>query len=202
MNTVHAVCDRAIWLDDGVIRAEGQPDMVVNAYVGELDDDNLLQLNECRGRVGSGRRHGSYEARISDIQFIDDQGEERYVFESGDPLTVRIHYECSQPIQQPVFGLAVFRKDGWHINGPNTDFAGSPIELIEGRGYVDYQIASLPLLEGIYRLSASIYDQGLRHAYDAYEECVTFAVRNKTVREEFGSVYFDAQWSHHALGRA
>ena len=101
---------------------------------------------------------------------------------------------------QPVFGLAIFRKDGWHINGPNTQFSDCPIDEIDGRGYVDYQIASLPLLEGMYRLSASIYDQDLRHAYDAYEECVTFAVRNETIREEFGCVYFDAKWSHHALG--
>jgi ABC-type polysaccharide/polyol phosphate transport system ATPase subunit len=201
MNTVRAVCDRAIWLEDGVIRAEGYPDAVANAYEGELDDENLTELNESRGRLRAGRRHGSYEARITDVQLVDVQGEERYVFESGESLTVRIWYECREPVAHPVFGLAVFRKDGWHINGPNTQFADCPIDVIDGRGYVDYQIASLPLLEGVYRLSVSIYDQTLRHAYDAYEECLTFAVRNETVREEFGCVYFDARWSHHVLGR-
>jgi lipopolysaccharide transport system ATP-binding protein len=199
MNTVRAICDRAIWLENGVIRAQGYPDAVVNAYVGELSDDNLTQLNERRGRLSAGRRHGSYEARISDIQFLDDHGQERYVFESGESLTIRISYECRQPVPKPVFGLAIFRRDGWHINGPNTQFADSPIDEIEGGGYVDYQISSLPLLEGMYKLSASIYDQDLRHAYDAYEECLTFAVRNETVREAFGCVYFDAQWAHHPL---
>jgi hypothetical protein len=169
--------------------------------VGELSDVNLTQLSECRGRLSTGRRHGSYEARITDVQFIDARGEERYVFESGESLTVRVSYACREPVSRPVFGLAVHRKDGWHVNGPNTQFAGCPIDEIDGQGYVDYQIASLPLLEGVYRLSASIYDRALRHAYDAYEECVTFAVRNETVREEFGSVYFDATWSHRALGR-
>jgi lipopolysaccharide transport system ATP-binding protein len=201
MNTIRAICDRAIWLEDGIIRAEGHPDVVANAYTAELSDDRLLHLNECRGRVGAGRRHGSYEARISDIQFLDPQGEERYVFESGDSFTIRISYECREPVSNPVFGLAVFRQDGWHINGPNTQFADCAIDEISGRGYVDYRIAFLPLLEGVYRLSASIYDQDLRHAYDAYEECVTFAVRNETIREEFGSVYFDATWSHHAHGQ-
>jgi energy-coupling factor transporter ATP-binding protein EcfA2 len=200
MNVIRAVCDRAIWLDNGVIRAEGHPDVVVNAYVGELNEDNLAHLNECRGRLSTGRRHGSYEARIADVQFIDDLGQERYVFESGESLTVRIWYECREPVPQPVFGLAIFRNDGWHINGPNTQFAGCAIDVIDGRGYVDYQIASLPLLEGMFRLSASIYGQDLRHAYDAFEECVTFAVRNEKIREEFGCVYFDAEWSHHALG--
>jgi lipopolysaccharide transport system ATP-binding protein len=201
MNLVRSMCDRAIWLEGGVIRAEGHPDAVANAYLGELSDDNLAQLNQCRGRLTRGRRHGSYEARISDVQFIDTKGEERYVFESGESLTIRISYECREAVRQPVFGLAIFRKDGWHINGPNTQFADCPIKKIAGRGYVDYQIASLPLLEGMYRLSASIYDRDLRHAYDSYEECVAFAVRNETIREEFGCVYFDATWAHHALGQ-
>ena len=74
MNTVRAMCDRAIWLEGGEIRAEGHPDAVVNAYVGELSEDNLTHLNECRGRLSAGRRHGSYEARITDVQFIDEQG--------------------------------------------------------------------------------------------------------------------------------
>jgi lipopolysaccharide transport system ATP-binding protein len=200
MNTVRAMCDRAIWLEEGAIRAEGHPDAVAKAYLGELGDDDLATLNAHRGRVVPGRRHGSQEAKITDVQFIDCHGEERYVYESGESLTIRIAYECREPVQRPVFGLAVFRKDGWHINGPNTDFAGSPIDEIDGRGYVDYQIASLPLLEGIYRLSVSIYDHELRHAYDAYEECVTFAVRNEAVQEAFGCVFFDAQWSHHVLG--
>jgi len=201
MNTVRAVCDRAIWLENGTIRAEGYPDAVVNAYVGELADDNLAQLNECRGRLGPGRRHGSYEARITDVQLFDDQSNERYVFESGESLTVRVSYLCREPIAKPVFGLAIFRQDGWHINGPNTQFADCPIDVIDGRGYVDYQIAFLPLLEGMYKLSASIYDRELRHAYDAFEECVTFAVRNETIQEAFGCVYFDAKWSHVALGK-
>jgi lipopolysaccharide transport system ATP-binding protein len=201
MNTVRAICDRAIWLEDGIIRDEGHPDAVVNAYVGELNDDNLAELNQCRGRLGPGRRHGSYEARITDVQFIDEQGIERYVFESGESLTVRVSYKCREPVPKPVFGLAIFRRDGWHINGPNTRFADCPIDVIDGRGYVDYQIESLPLLEGMYKLSASIYDQDLRHAYDAHEECVTFAVRNETIQEAFGCVYFDAHWSHNTLGK-
>lgn len=201
MNLIGAICDRALWLEDGEIRAEGHPDAVIHAYVGELNEGDLTYLNECRGRLGVGRRHGSYEARIADVQFIDSRGVERYVYESGESLTVRISYECREPVRQPVFGLAIFRKDGWHINGPNTQFADLPIDEISGRGYVDYRIASLPLLEGLYRLSASIYDASLRHAYDAYEECVSFAVRNERIREEFGCVYFDATWAHRALGQ-
>jgi lipopolysaccharide transport system ATP-binding protein len=199
LNTVRALCHRVIWLDSGVVRMEGHPDGVVTAYLGELDHDELAEINARRGRISEGRRHGSYEARLSDIQLLDGEGVERYVFESGEPMTIRMAYQCREAVERPVFGLAVFRNDGWHINGPNTRFADCPIEGIDGEGYVDYQIDALPLLEGVYQLSVSIYDYELRHAYDTYEKCLTFVVRNQTIREEFGCVYFPARWEHHAV---
>jgi lipopolysaccharide transport system ATP-binding protein len=199
LNTVRALCERVLWLDAGVIREEGHPDRVVNAYLGEMSEDELAHLGECRGRISEGRRLGSNEAEITDVQLLDDAGEERYVFESGESLVVRMGYRCAGPVRQPVFGVAVFRNDGWHINGPNTRFADCPIEAIEGEGTVEYHIESLPLLEGVYQLSVSIYDYDLRHPYDSFEKCLTFVVRNTTVREEFGCVYFPAHWEHHAL---
>jgi ABC-type polysaccharide/polyol phosphate transport system ATPase subunit len=199
LNTVRALCDRVLWLDAGTIRDEGHADQVVNAYLGELSEEDLEHLGECRGRVSAGRRLGSYQAELTDVQLLDDRGDERYVFESGESLVVRMSYRCTETIEQPVFGLAVFRNDGWHINGPNTRFADCPIEAIEGEGQVEYHIEALPLLEGVYQLSVSIYDYELRHAYDSFEKCLTFVVRNTTVQEEYGCVYFPAHWEHHAL---
>jgi lipopolysaccharide transport system ATP-binding protein len=197
LNAVRLLCDRVIWLDEGRVRVEGHPDRIVNAYVGEWSEDELVDLNACRGRVERGHRHGSREAEITDVQLLDDRGSERYVFESGESLTVRMMYSCQAEVERPVFGLGIFRSDGWHINGPNTRFADCPIEKIDGTGYVDYRIESLPLLEGAYRLSVSIYDYELQHAYDSFEQCLTFVVKNQRVKEEFGCVYFPAQWEHH-----
>jgi lipopolysaccharide transport system ATP-binding protein len=200
LNAVRALCDRVIWLDAGSIRAEGHADGVVNAYLGELGPDELAHLKECRGRIAPGRRLGSYETRLTDVSLLDGEGHERYVYESGEPMTVRMAYRCREPVKRPVFGLAIFRNDGWHINGPNTRFADCPIAEIDGEGYVDYRIDALPLLEGVYQLSVSIYDYELRHPYDSYEKCLTFVVRNQTVKEEFGCVYFPARWEHRVLG--
>jgi lipopolysaccharide transport system ATP-binding protein len=199
MNTVRAMCSRALWLESGRIHMEGHPDAVANAYMGEMSEEALQRLNDSRGRVGASRRHGSYEAQISDVRLLDHQGTERYVYESGESLTVRMNYVSRERIDRPVFGLAVFRNDGWHINGPNTRFGDCAIEAIEGEGYVDYRIEALPLLEGVYRLSVSIYDEELSHAYDSFEECLSFAVRNETIQEEYGCVYFSAEWEHQVL---
>jgi lipopolysaccharide transport system ATP-binding protein len=197
LNTVRALCDRVIWLDSGMVRQEGHADRIVTSYLGDISEDELAHLIESRGRIADGRRLGSYEVRLTDVQLLDSEGQERYVYESGESMTVRMAYQCREPVKRPVFGLAVFRNDGWHINGPNTRFANCSIPEIDGEGHVDYEIDALPLLEGVYQLSVSIYDYELRHAYDSFEKCLTFVVRNQTVKEEFGCVYFPARWEHH-----
>jgi lipopolysaccharide transport system ATP-binding protein len=199
MRAVRSLCDRVLWLDAGHIRAEGTAEDVVGAYLAGLSEHEMALLSEHRGRLGPGRRTGSQEARVTNVTLLDAHGAERYTFESGEPLTIRIGYECKKRIENPVFGLAIVRNDGWHVNGPNTRFADYPIASIEGRGYIDYRIEALPLLEGVYRLSVSIYDYSLQHPYDACEQFLTFVVRNQIVREEFGCVYFDACWEHHAF---
>jgi lipopolysaccharide transport system ATP-binding protein len=196
MKTVRSLCDRVIWLDAGHIRAEGNPEDVVNAYVGGLTEAELAEVTACRGRLSDGRRFGSREVQITEISLLDDQGNERYVFESGESLTIRIAYRCQKPVKRPVFGLAIFRTDGWHINGPNTRFSDYPIDEIRGSGYVDYRIDVLPLLGGAYQLAVSIYDYELQRPYDHYEQCLTFVVKNQRVKEEFGCVYFPASWEH------
>lgn len=200
MKAVRSLCDRVIWLDAGHIRAEGSAEHVVKAYLGDLSDEELTELVARRGRLSAGRRTGSHEAQITGAVLLDDKGTERYVFESGEALTIRMTYRCQEPIANPVFGLAISRSDGWHVNGPNTRFANCPIDEIRGEGYVDYRIETLPLLGGVYQLTVSIYDYDLQHPYDAYEQILTFVVKNQAIREEFGCVYMPARWEHHALG--
>jgi lipopolysaccharide transport system ATP-binding protein len=120
LNTIRALCDRVIWLEAGSVRVEGHADRVVNAYLGELSHEELVDLSASRGRVASGRRLGSNEVRFEDVQLLDGDGGERYIYESGEQVTVRMVYQCHEPVDRPVFGLAFFRNDGWHINGPNT----------------------------------------------------------------------------------
>ncbi len=140
-------------------------------------------------------RWGSREAEIVAVQLLDDQGKERRSFEPGCPFTARLHFAAPSRIEKPQFGLALFHASGFHINGPNTVFAGLAIDAIEGEGYIDYVIDSLPLLEGTYLVSVSLYDYAGDHAYDYHHQAYAFRVRpSKLVREEYGSILIAARW--------
>ena len=143
-------------------------------------------------------RWGSGEAEIIGVDLVEDTGAMVTAIVSGGPLTLRVRYRAHERLARPVFGLAFTTADGVVVTGPNTRFSGYAIPWIEGDGFVDYRIESLPLLPGDYRITAAIYDQSCRHAYDHHERMYRLAVlADAPDAERYGVVRLPARWSHH-----
>ena len=224
IDAVQRLCSSAIWLDHGTVRADGPTAEVIDAYRDKVTaqqeerlarqqealrqalaaDQSTLQL-KLNGRVvdlkplNDGgppqRRFGSREVEITGVSFIDGQGRERYVFYTGQPFTVRIFYRARRPVERPVFGLAIHRQDGTPICGPNTLTSHFDVGTVEGTGYIDYRVDSLPLLEGSYDLSVSAYDETLKHAYDHQHRLYQFMVQAGKLRQVQGFFYIPCTWS-------
>jgi ABC-type multidrug transport system ATPase subunit len=217
LKSVREMCDRAIWLDEGQIRAEGAVEPVLEQYLSQVysEDMRALLARESRrqdraehpkqGQVPAQRRTnvkggfpprwGSREAEITQVEILDNQGRERRTFRTGEAFTVRIHFDASKRIERPQFGIAIYHTKGFHVSGPNTVLAGLDLESIEGVGYIDYVVDSLPLLEDTYLVSASIYDHDGAHAYDHHHQAYTFRVRaDKALGETFGSIFIPSTW--------
>lgn len=216
LDSVREMCDRAIWLDEGKIAASGSVEQVLEDYMVrvyaraersllETESSDLKRDLPVAGAPAAdgvalpmsqhARRWGSGIGQIARVQMLDGEGNERRVFTTGERLVVRMHFDAPQRIVKPQFGLALHHANGFHINGPNTVFAGLDIEAIEGQGYIDYRVDRLPLLEGTYLLSTTLYDQEGRHAYDHHHQVYTFRVRpNKAIREEYGSILIPSSW--------
>ena len=211
LKSVRDLCHRAIWLDDGKVRAAGGVDQVIDQYLAQVhleDEQSLLHANrEAAGTEAAEEscsdkedeeakwRWGSREAEIAAVDLLDGQGHERRFFKTGETFVLRIHFVAHERITHPQFGLALHHAGGLHINGPNSVFAGLDIEAIEGAGYIDYTIDCLPLLEGTYLVSVSLYDHDGTHAYDYHQWRYTFRVTpNPAIAEKYGVVVIPATW--------
>lgn len=210
LGVVRDLCDRAIWLDEGKIQAEGSVEHVLQQYTTQVMAHDRKQILEAEKEKSdadgdspdqekqsdeSSWRWGSREAEIVAVQILNGQLQEQRIFQTGDSLTVRMHYEAHESIQEPRFGLALFHSSGFHINGPNNVFSDYAIAEIEGQGFVDYTIDRLPLLPGTYHVSVAIHDHEGKHPYDHIHQRLTFRVRAGGVREEFGTFYIPANWN-------
>lgn len=93
-----------------------------------------------------------------------------------------------------MLGIAIHSKDGILITGPNTTHANHKVDHIKGKGKIKFTINSLPLLEGEYDFSASIYDFYGNNPIDhQYKTCV-FKVINKLNSEKYGLLHIDHTW--------
>ncbi|MBI4321368.1 MAG: ABC transporter ATP-binding protein [Chloroflexi bacterium] len=195
LSAVRNLCSRAIWLEGGVKKADGAPGEVVDSYLAAANKKDRARLQARAGSdVSASNRWGTREVEITGVQFVDAREALCDVFETGEQLIARIHYSAVTRITKPVFGVAIFREDGIHVNGPNTKTSDYPIDYVDGTGCIDYIIPSLPLLEGSYRLSASVYDNSCTHPYDHHDRMYAFKVQPSSVKERFGTFFIPSRW--------
>lgn len=194
LNLVRQLCDEALWLDRGRVRALGDPVSVTRAYLDWANEKAFARAD--RPPVGPNRRWGTFEVEITRVEFLDRDGNPCWFFATGDPLTIRLHYRAHRRIERPVFGVGLHQGESVHITGPNTRFAGLEIEFIEGDGVVEYRVRELNLTRGVYLVSVAVSDHSLTHLYDYHDRLYRFEVRSRPGLEAFGPVYLPAEWRH------
>ena len=182
MGLMRNLCDQLAWFEHGQLRTTGDAGDVIDQYVAEVQTDRQEADADEAARWGSG------EARIDRLEILDAAGRPTTRMATGDAVTLRVHYQADQPIDRPVFGLAVFNLEGLLVSGPNSREAGMVPDRIEGAGVVDLSIDHLMLLPGTYDISASLYDYAIVHPFDFRQRLLRFDIDPGTPHETFGGV--------------
>lgn len=189
LGAVRQLCDRVVWLEDGVVMAQGPAHEVVAQYlvrVGQREAAGMAATADKSEPVDGGekKRWGTGEAEIADVRLLapapmegQAAGYERHLFDPEDPMIVAIEYQARQFIDAAVFGIGIFRDDGTHCYGTNTDIDGHILRLEPGPGRVQVQIDRLALLPGRYTLDVAIHAPN-GHPYDYWRSVRTFSVRS------------------------
>ena len=197
LGQVENLCRRAIWLDDGSVRADGEVGAVINQYLEASYTARAAYRSARKSGVESAARWGTFQAEITSVRFLGANGAPGVEFESGRPFTVEIRYHAHEPIHGPVFGAAIYREDNVHVSGTNSSVDHFPIEAIDGEGVVYYHLDQLPLLEGRYQFTAAIYNYGSSLAYDHHHRTYTFTVRpGADTRRHEGLLHLNGAWRH------
>jgi lipopolysaccharide transport system ATP-binding protein len=121
LGLVKRLSDRAIFMLDGQVVAEGRPSDVVNRYVGfvlERQGDDRPEESSVAARASF--RHGDGASRIEDVGIISASGEARNVFLAGEPITIRVTARFARAVSNPIVGLLIRDRLGMDVYGSNT----------------------------------------------------------------------------------
>ena len=123
-------------------------------------------------------RWGSREVEITDVAFLDREGQPSFVFHSGDPIAVRARLRAAQPVDDFVFGIGLFNADGVCCYGTNTYLEELNPQRLAGEAEATFAIESLDLVEGTYKLDIAVHKiDGF--PYDYHRLLYTFRVKSR-----------------------
>ena len=211
LGSVRQLCSRAVWLNDGVIRADGNVEDTIAAYLNHAADEEearmmaaVLQKDKASrtkpfasvdlSQEAKSERGGGIEnVDITGVSLLDATGNEQRVFRVGEPWTVRVRYQAHRRVENPVFGLSIHRNDGLRVCESTTLSTGLDIPFVEGEGDVVYRVPHLPLMESSYVLSVFSRDYSDAVEHDAPDHSCVFKVR-RVDGEQYGLVNLGGKW--------
>jgi ABC-type polysaccharide/polyol phosphate transport system ATPase subunit len=141
---------------------------------------------------------GTGEVRILRVQLTDQSATERPSFQSGESLVVAVTFRTTERIEDPIFGVALFRNDGTYVYGPNTGFDRVLAGAWHGVYTVFIHYPALPLLEGSYRVSVAVYDSGHVRPMAWHNQLYEFEIAQSV--DDHGLVRLPHRWGmivHH-----
>jgi ABC-type polysaccharide/polyol phosphate transport system ATPase subunit len=124
-------------------------------------------------------RWGSREVEITDVALLDRDGQQTFVFHSGDPMSVRVTVQAHAPVNDFVFGIGLFNADGVCCYGTNTYLEEMTPVSIEGTVQATFAIERLDLVEGTYKLDVAVHKRD-GYPYDYHRLLYTFRVKSRT----------------------
>jgi ABC-type polysaccharide/polyol phosphate transport system ATPase subunit len=124
-------------------------------------------------------RWGSRDVEITDVAFLDREGQASFVFHSGDPLSIRVKVRAAEPTDDFVFGIGLFNAEGICIYGTNTYLEEMNPERLAGEAEATFAIDGLDLVEGTYKIDAAVHKRD-GFPYDYHRLLYTFRVKSRT----------------------
>jgi lipopolysaccharide transport system ATP-binding protein len=192
LSMVSRWCDTVVWLEDGRIQEQGIPPRVIDLYrqhvaaqeaeVAIAEHHRIAEEVAQTNVVENPHRWGSREVEIVSVRMLHTSGQERYVYQSGEPMRVVIQYKVHRQVADTVFGIALFRADGLWCYGTNTDVDDITLPPLGDAGSVEVLLDRLDFVAGTYSLDVAV------HAVDGYPYDYHHGLYSFTVKSDLQDV--------------
>lgn len=215
LGQIEQICERSIWIHDGLIRAEGSPRSVHReylAYMGEQRNKIIAEESESSEEISaeipssvadstainpstetkdSYTHVGSGEIKITNAYMTDKNGVFKAAFATAQDLYLNIEFTTFKPVNKANFGVSIFRNDGVCCYGISTKDDDMNFFSINKNGQIRLLFKNIALLAGKYDVNIGIEDD-IRNGIDYVDKACSFEIY--TTNEEVGAFYLPHKW--------
>ena len=223
LDQIKAICNRVIWLEDGVIREDGTPNQVCNHYLNCMEDQAVQRRNreKTKNRTSSAgepedkfdpavtsyqasrlaRRIGTMKTRYETVLLTGMDGEEKTSFTIGEGISLKMEIVSDEPEEIGINQIVkIFNRYGGHCVTHESCWQGDCFRKMGSRLSSELVIQDLRIIPGDYFLECAIRnDRG--ELTDNITHFIEFSVGPKfnTDRDNLGIVNQEFQWNYDDL---
>jgi len=220
---VEKYCDRAMLLRNGKILKIGKAVDVANEYVYEnmsdeekrmfeegkqktIDAEKNLknlkgkELEEEMKRIEAEKKRLEEERKnkvveITKVEFLDKDGKEKNVFETGESLDIKIDFNVQKEIELINFGIGLHAVTSGQVFGYNTQM--DEIIVDKSKNNITLHFENLPILTGEYLMNVACWGDIEQEHYDYKPACKTLKMYSSGIKGKYrGFCDIEHKWKY------
>ncbi|HTA42498.1 MAG TPA: ABC transporter ATP-binding protein [Bryobacteraceae bacterium] len=170
---VKALCERCLWLQNGVVQEIGDADTVVGKYLSATLQREISHAPAPHPSLPAasfetalhGIRYGDARAKILGAALIGLGSEQLCILKPHDRVSVRMRFRVDAPIESAIAGFLLRNAKGENIFGSNTARENYPLPpMAAGEAHtIDFHWTAPELAAGAYSVSLAIADGNQEH---------------------------------------
>lgn len=176
MNQIRRLCNRAVWLDGGTVRKDGNTSEVLAAY------ETAMFATDWKADGARGRNE---TARFLGWSIEGNSEEQRHVLTTAGRFRVRFTVEVAKPIHNGEHGITLYNAERQLIWG----WAVPRLNLEAGTHEFAHEFPALPLRPGSYQWQVSLNDENeLFDSWDCNPEMVIETEEHQHYLDEWNGI--------------
>lgn len=202
VNSIKRFCNRAIWLNQGMLIQDGNTDEVTDRYLDFLKSELTIEeyLSTCNNAeiVEDEQQDWNINeidiVQINELHMFNSAGREINDIQHGEKIKLKVSYIVSdETMEAPLLGVAIRRIDNEYICGLNTKLDNVKIPWKKGYNEVILTYDCFNLIGGEYYFDVGIFDKTGIVNIDYKTKIKTFFVNMNYIAE--GIVVLNHEWS-------
>jgi hypothetical protein len=178
---VREICDRAVMLDRGGIRAAGDVRDVLREF-------RVVLLQE---RAPFVRGEATQDIEVLGVALLDQEGSPVKRARPGKPMSIQVDLKANRPVDDPVVSVALYDSADRLVYKTGTDWMDHALGRVDGTLRLTFDLATMPFARGRYHLTVGVHSRDVGKVYDWHDQRYAFDVDDSAGIE--GQVWLPAK---------
>jgi lipopolysaccharide transport system ATP-binding protein len=196
LGAVGSLCEPTLLMKGGRTWRLGLTEEVLNVYYTYGDGSSTSGHDAMSASQAGQDSYSEKKAPVAivDVTVLNVAGRKQSVFRTGERMTICVEFTATEPVENPVFGIAIYNTHGARCHAITTLADDWRIGPVSGRAHLSLHYQDLNLLAGRYSVAVSVSDATGLNCWQYIGFGCDFFV-DQHHRRDTGQIFLPHEWS-------